>query len=518
MNPEPRIMDDVKCACNKDQQSAVDPCTLVIFGASGDLTSRKLVPALYTLYRNGRLPEPIAIVGCSRTQLTHQQFRDGLKEAMLETMSETGAPVDGWDDFSERLSYQQVEYDSPESFADLAEFVRELAGRRHTKGNLVFYIATPPFLYPVIAEMIGASGLSRENVIGNGWVRIVVEKPFGRDLETAIELDHVLHNNFKERQIFRIDHYLAKETVQNILMFRFANTIFEPVWNRNHVEYVGILAAEKLGVEHRAGYYEKAGVLRDMFQNHMMQLLSLTTMEPPSFFEAARVQDEKVKIFRSLKPFAPGELRDNIILGQYAPGYIDGASVPGYRNEPGVSTSSCTPTFAVMRLFVDNWRWRGVPFYIASGKRLKQKKTRIVVQFKDVPHSMFRDVLDGDITANRLVMEVYPDEGISVRFEAKKPGSRLCLKPVQMEYTYQKEDGPAFDSYEKVLLDCISGDHMLFWRQDGVELSWSFLSPILAESETCAERDALLHPYPSGSWGPKQAEAWMRLILGEGLF
>ncbi|MCK5554524.1 MAG: glucose-6-phosphate dehydrogenase (NADP(+)), partial [Deltaproteobacteria bacterium] len=306
-----------------------------------------------------------------------------------------------------------------------------------------------------------------------------------------------------------------KETVQNVLVLRFGNTIFEPIWNREYIDYVGIIAAETLGVEHRAGYYEQAGVLRDMFQNHMMQLLALTAMEPPSLFEADRVRDEKVKVFRSLKPLPDRDQEESLILGQYGSGTIDGERVPAYRDESDVNSTSLASTFAIMRVFIDNWRWRGVPFYMVSGKRLARKLTEIVIQFREVPHSMFRDVLGENIMANRLIVGIQPDERITLTFQTKNPGARMCLRSVTMDFDYyQNYSGPILDAYEKVLLDCIQGDHLLFWRQDGVELSWSFLTPVLEECEDCPDRAERLPPYESGTWGPEAAQAWMRLIIG----
>jgi glucose-6-phosphate 1-dehydrogenase len=489
----------------------LDPCIIVIFGASGDLTARKLIPALYNLFLNEGLPSPFVIVGASRTPLSHQEFRDKLKSSYKATES---ADFSRWEEFAGNLYYQTVIYDSLGSYEELAKFLRELDEEYKAGGNRVFDLAVPPSLYPTIAEMLGAAGLSREGENGNGWSRIVVEKPFGRDLQTAKDLEETLHKSFQERQIFRIDHYLAKETVQNILMFRFANAIFEPIWNRSYIAYVGIIAAEKLGVENRAGYYEQSGVIRDMFQNHMMQVLSLTAMEPPSLFEAELVRDEKTKVFRSLKPLDGGERQDNLILGQYGPGIIDGAEVSGYRAESGVSPTSLIPTFAMMRLFIDNWRWRGVPFYLVSGKRLARKITRIVVQFKRVPHSMFRSVLGEGILANRLVLGIYPRERITLTFQTKNPGARSCLRPVTMDFYYdQNYSGPELEAYEKVLLDCMQGDQMLFWRQDGVEVSWSFLTPILQGCEICPDREERLHQYEAGSWGPAAAKKWMDLII-----
>lgn len=495
--------------CVTDNNKQIAPCIIVIFGASGDLTARKLIPALYTLYRQGSLPKKFAIVGCARTELTDQQFREKLNDFMQEDNTD----LSQWPEFSQKLFYFSAPYDSISAYTNLADYLHDLDSRQSTTGNKIFYLATPPSLYGIIGKMLGNAGLAEENTKNNGWTRLVVEKPFGRDLETAIELDQQLHMSFKEHQLFRIDHYLAKETVQNILLLRFANTIFEPIWNRNHIQYIGIVTAEKLGVEHRAGYYEQAGVIRDMFQNHMMQLLALTSMEAPSTLEADLVRDEKVKIYRALKPINSTNIKENVILGQYDQGVIDGTKAPGYLDEPGVSEKSTTPTFAMIRLFIDNWRWKGVPFYLTSGKRLKSKVSQIVVQFKEVPHSMFKGLMAENIAANRLVIGIHPNEKISLRFEAKGRGSRICLESVNMEFSYPKE-AKSFDSYEKVLLDCILGDRMLFWRQDAVELSWEYFAPILTDCDTNFI-DEVLYPYQSGGWGPPEAAKWMDLIMSD---
>ena len=478
-----------------------DPCMVVIVGASGDLTARKIIPALFDLFLTGGLPDPFLVVGCARTQLNHEEFRDKMKSAL-----KTANILDDqkWQDFSKSLYYQAIDYGELPSFKALARSLGELDKKHGTGWNRVFYLAIPPSLYQSTAQMLGKAGLSGESEKGNSWARIVVEKPFGRNLDTAIDLDRSLHEHFQEHQIFRIDHYLAKETVQNILMFRFANSIFEPIWDRRYIDHVSITAAETLGVEHRAGYYEQAGVLRDMFQNHMMQLLSLTAMEAPSLFEADRVRDEKAKVYRTLRPFPTADLKDYLVLGQYDVGAMDGKRVPAYRDEPGISPGSLTPTFAMMKVFLDNWRWQGVPFYLTSGKRLAKKLTEIVIQFKDVPHSLFRQILGEQITANRLTLGIYPDEKISLTFQTKNPGAKVCLRSVTMDFHYhQNYTGPILDAYEKVLLDCMLGDHMLFWRQDGVELCWSFLTPILKECEACADRAEILLPYDSGTWGPE---------------
>ena len=479
-----------------------DPCTVVIVGASGDLTARKILPALYSLYQSGGVPEAFSVVGCARTPMDDHAFRARMRKAVQDRRAWDEA---SWETFAGCLHYRTVDYEDPETFQRLAKDLRELDKMQGTRGNRVFYLAIPPTLYPSTASMIGGSGLSLEGGNGNGWSRIVVEKPFGRDLNSAAALDRVLHEHFEEHQIFRIDHYLAKETVQSILMFRFANAIFEPIWNRSYIETVHITAAETLGVEHRAGYYEQAGVLRDMFQNHMMQILALTAMDPPAQFEPDRVRDEKVRVYRSLRPFPVDRIWDFLLLGQYGAGTLDGKRVPAYRDEEGVQPDSLTPTFASMKVFLDNWRWQGVPFHLTSGKRLARKLTEIRLRFKEVPHSLFRETLGERIAANDLILGIYPDEKITLTFQTKNPGARLCLRSVTMDFHYhQNYSGPVLEAYEKVLLDCMLGDQMLFWRQDGVELCWAFLTPILEQCETCGERSDLLFPYDAGTWGPKK--------------
>ena len=478
-----------------------DPCTVVILGASGDLTARKLMPALYNLFLKSALPDPFLIVGCSRTQLTDTEFRNRMK-AGLSGSSDLN--LTKWEDFASSLYYSSVLYDDAASFLELSDRLQELERAVQTGGNRIFYFAIPPTLYKSSGHMLGIAGLSKEKEGRQGWSKIVVEKPFGRDLDTAVDLDRALHEHFKEHQIFRIDHYLAKETVQNILMFRLANAIFEPVWNRRYIDYITITAAETLGVQNRAGYYEGTGVIRDMFQNHMMQLLALTAMEPPSLFEANRVRDEKAKVYRSLRPFPVDALQDHLILGQYGAGNVDRKRVPAYRDEPGVDMDSLTPTFAKMKIFLDNWRWQGVPFFLTSGKRLAQKLTEISIQFKEVPHSMFRQTLGEHIAANQLILGIYPEEKITLTFQTKNPSAKVCLRSVTMDFHYHQDyQGPVLDAYEKVLLDCMLGDHMLFWRQESVELCWSFLTPILRECEACGDRAERLLPYDAGTWGPR---------------
>lgn len=497
LTPEP-----FECICD----TRLTPCTILILGATGDLTARKLIPALFSLYVNGGMPDPFLILGSGRTELTDIEFRERMKRAMAQTDGFDGV---GWDEFARSLYYHPVEYEDAASYARLSEKLRALDGTHRTEGNRIFYFALPPFLYQGVAHHLGRAGLSVQYQNGNGWSRIVVEKPFGRDLQSATELDRSLHTYFREDQIFRIDHYLAKETVQNVLMFRFANSVFEPIWNRQFIDHVGITATEVLGIEGRAGYYENTGVLRDMFQNHMMQLLSLIAMEPPSVFEADRVRDEKTKVYRALRPFPVQQLKDYLVLGQYDAGVVNGRSLSAYRTEPGVDPASTTPTFAMMKIYIDNWRWQGVPFYLTSGKRLAEKVTQIDIAFKPVPHSVFRHVIGDTIRPNRLIIGIYPEEKIMMTFQTKSPGARVNLRTVTMDFDYHRNySGPILEAYEKVLLDCMVGDQMLFWRQDAVELCWSFLTPILEGCETCGDPPHTLHFYKSGSRGPEAAQGF----------
>jgi glucose-6-phosphate 1-dehydrogenase len=488
----------IEGSCRFDQVQA--PFTLVIFGATGDLTARMLMPALVDLCDGGHLPDAFAVVGASRTELSDDAFRERMRQAAAEFGR---IPPGFWEKMAPRLTYLQVHYDDPTSFTTLAAVLEARSRTGGIGGNRIFYLAVPPTAYEAIAENLAQAGLAEETA--DCYSRLVIEKPFGRDLETAQVLEKALHTRFAERQIFRIDHYLAKETVQNILMLRFANAIFEPLWNRLYVDHVSILAAESIGVAHRASYYDHFGVLRDMFQNHMMQLLSLCAIEPPSLFEAELVRDEKTKVFRALRPVFEDDPAERLVLGQYAAGETAGAPARAYREEEGVPGDSVTPTFAAMKVYVDNWRWQGVPFYMISGKRLAEKRTEIAVQFKPVPYSMFRDIFGDHIQANRLILRIQPDEQVSLTFQAKAPGP-MCLRSVTMNFNYyQGYEGPALSAYAKVLLDCMLGDQTLFWRQDGVELCWKYLAPMLGDPSP--DR---LFPYKAGSWGPAAAALFLR--------
>ncbi len=488
-----------KCSC---QQASV-PCHIIIFGASGDLTQKKLLPSLFNLFANGFFPENLSVTGCARSQIDSSEFRRKSKISIEQNCS---CELSGIEAFLDCLYYKPIEYDDLNTFKGLSGFIRDIEKKRSTNGNFVFYLALPPFLYISVINMIARSELSSKQY-GTGWKRIIVEKPFGTDYNSAVKINEVLRKYFQEDQIYRIDHYLAKETVQNILVFRFANTIFEPIWNRQHIEYIAICASEKIGIEHRAGYYEKAGVIRDMFQNHIMQMLALTAMEPPARFAAEMVRDEKAKLFRCLRQFDNDKLEENVVLGQYSGGTVDGKEVFSYRNEKGVDSQSLTPTFALLKVFIDNWRWQGVPFFLLSGKRLAEKTTRIVVQFKDVPYSIFRDVLTSSINPNRLVFHIQPDEIISLGFQAKRPGSSICLRTINMQFSYNPEAEKGIGAYEKVLLDCINGEQMLYIRQDSEELCWGFLTPIIEEWEQFQSSKKLLHFYPAGTWGPDETNS-----------
>jgi glucose-6-phosphate 1-dehydrogenase len=474
------------------------PTCLVIFGASGDLTRRKLIPAIYRLFKQKLLPDGFFVLGTARTEMSSEQYRQDMQNGVRESYPGECDDV-CWRNFSALLDYRRIDFSDPESFRqNLAGYLPSLEKVAGSGGNRIFYLATPPTVYEEIITNLQKAGLSEEK---GASIKIVIEKPFGRDTASAKKLDETLLQGFEEGQIYRIDHYLAKETVQNILMFRFANSIFEPLWNRRYIDHVQISAAETLGIEQRAGYYERAGVLRDMFQNHMFQLLSLTAMEPPALFNPDRVRDEKAKVFQSIRPFPLDRLDDVIVTGQYGKGICNGEEVRGYREEPGVVADSRTPTYAALKVYVENWRWNGVPFYLRSGKRLKSRTTEIAIHFKPVPHIMFTQTMGGRIEPNALILRVQPDEGISLEFQAKNPGSRVCLMPVQLNFSYPRN--VALEAYERVLLDCMEGDQMLFVREDVVNLTWELLTPMIDRLES---RRAYAFPiYAAGTEGPLEA-------------
>lgn len=484
---------------NSCELEVPEPCCLIIFGASGDLARRKLLPSLYRLYAGAMLPDRFFILGTGRSDMGTDRFRETMLLAVKAALPETFNQKT-WEAFSAILYHVAFDYNDTAAYGPMLRDVLPALEHRHqTRGSRIFYLSVPPSTYEEIIGNLGASGLAREEDSS----RIVIEKPFGWDLDSAQRLNKVVHEYFQENQVYRIDHYLAKETVQNILMFRFANSIFEPLWNRRYIDHVQITSCETLGVEHRAGYYEKAGVIRDMFQNHMFQLLSVTAMEPPPAFKSDRVRDEKVKVLRSIRPFTLDRLNKVVAVGQYDRGASRAAQVPAYREEEGVALISRIPTYAAMKVFVDNWRWQGVPFYLRSGKRLRSKKTEIAIQFRQAPHSMFPSSIGGPIEPSVLVLRIQPDEGMTLTIQTKQPGSKICLSPVELNFTYSS--GVHLDAYEWVLLDCMLADHMLFTRQDGVEEAWRLLTPVIEQLEDLSGKEDI-PLYPAGSDGPEEAK------------
>ena len=478
------------------------PTTLVIFGASGDLTKRKLLPAVYRLSKRGRLPPQFAVIGVARTVIDDQAFRDQFKES-LEEFAGGGASWDGVaESLASRMYYVAGDMDDPALYQRLTARLEEIDGAE----GVLFYLAIPPSVYAQVTEKLGTAGLSRAPE--RGWRRVIVEKPFGTDLATARELNHVAHRHFDEDQVYRIDHYLGKETVQNLLVFRFGNGMFEPVWNRRYIDHIQITAAETVGVEHRASYYEGAGALRDMVQNHLMQVLALIAMEPPIAFTAESVRDRKMDALLSVQPLVSDDQRSlekNVVRAQYRQGWVNGNEVPGYLSERGVNPSSTTETFVAVRLSLDNWRWAGVPFYIRTGKRLPKRTTEIAIQFRRPPLEIFRRAGQTSVSPDLLIVNVQPDEGISLRFEAKLPGARMQIAPVMMNFRYGTTfGGEVPEAYETLLLDAMLGDPTLFARHDFVEASWALITPVL---ETWGKRGPTTLPtYEAGEWGPTEAD------------
>ncbi len=479
-----------------------EPVTVVLFGASGDLAKRKVIPAMYDLAIHSSLGPRYAIVGFARTKMSDDDFR-GMAGEAAKTISEVG-PIDprAWNDFAKNMFYHQGDYGNPESYANLVKRLNELSEHKELGSNRLFYLSTPPDVYPEIIEQLGRAGLNCPSS-PNGWVRIIVEKPFGRDLESAKKLNQQVLGVFREDQVYRIDHYLGKDTVQNLLVLRFGNGIFEPLWNRNYVDHVQITAGETLGVERRGGFYEGTGALRDMIQSHVLQLTSLVSLEPPAAFDATAVRNEKLKVLQSIRPFDLEAVAQSVVRGQYAPGHIDAKPVPGYRQEPGVNPASKTETFVSARLLIDNWRWAGVPFYLRTGKRLAKRSTEIVIEFRRAPHMVFRGK---DIEPNRLVLNIQPDEGISVSFGAKRPGTEMNIGNVVMDFKYREGFGDGSrGAYATLVNDCVRGDATLFDRGDNVEAAWALVDPIL--DVWSAAKSAGVPQYPAGSWGPRESDA-----------
>src|SRR5438270_3621156 len=490
------------------------PCSIVIFGATGDLTHRKLIPALYNLAADGELPPAVAIIGFARRPKNDDDFRKEMEEAVRE-FSRQAVRDEIWKTFSQSLSYHQSEFGDEAGYKSLAERLEETDNERGTRGNPLFNSAAGPDQFETILKNLKAAGLNRAKE--GSWARVIIEKPFGTDLASARELNRIVNDAFEESQTFRIDHFLGKETAQNILVLRFANAIFEPLWNTRYIDHLQITAAETLGVEARAGYYEKAGALRDMVQNHLLQLLCLVTMEAPTDLRADSIRDEKVKVVRALRRIIGPEVAKDVVRAQYTEGAIGGQPVPGYRQEKGVDPKSMTETYVALRINIDNWRWADVPVYMRVGKRLPKSATEISVHFKKAPAVLFNKQTV-KIDQNVLVIRIQPDEGISLRMLAKIPGTSLRIEPVKMDFHYGTSFGkPSPEAYERLLLDAMSGDATLFARRDEVEEAWAFIDPI--EEEWQNQKQNGLYFYGAGSWGPDEADellardgrAWRRL-------
>jgi len=486
---------------------AADPALMVIFGATGDLSGRKLLPALYNLARNRLLPAGFALVGAALDPLDDDRFRDLAAERIRKHSRTQPVDADTLDAFLRDVHYLPLDFSQADGFGRLRERLNQLDAARHTGGDVVFYCATPPTAYSMISDQLKAAGLHR----GQGYRRIIVEKPFGTDLRSARQLNRVLRRAFPEDALYRIDHYLGKETVQNIMAFRFANSIFEPLWNGQHVDHVQITVAEPIGIDGRGAYYDRAGALRDIVQNHALQLLSLVAMEPPVALEAGSTRDEKVKVLRAIRPLTPQEVAMHTVRGQYTEGWVMAEKVPGYRQEPKVAPDSQTETFAALRCQVDNWRWAEVPFYVRTGKRLPKQVTEIRVQFKRPPHLTFGREATRELEPNAITLRIQPEEGISLRFGAKVPTAGVVIRSVNMDFLYASSflvDAP--DAYERLLLDCMLGDPSLFTRADEVEAAWTLVDGI---EDGWREGLPPLETYPAGTWGPPAAD---RLLEREG--
>ena len=483
-----------------------DPCVMVIFGASGDLTKRKLVPALYYLAQDGLLSKNFAVIGIARTEMSDEAFREKLREDLAE-YAEAEPNPEVWDPLAERFYYLAGDAEQEETYQRLQERLAEVNEKHATQDNYLFYLSTAPRFFGPIVDQLGESGLAAENQSeeGGAWRRVIFEKPFGHDLQSAQELNHRIERVLEEHQIYRIDHYLGKETVQNILVFRFSNGIFEPLWNHRYIDHVQITVAEEVGVEGRGGYYDKSGALRDMVPNHIFQLISLTTMEPPTSFEADAVRDEQAKALRSLQPMTPEEVLQRTVRGQYGPGQTDGEKAPGYREEKNVPKDSTTETYVAMKLTLDNWRWAGVPIYLRTGKRLPTRATEIIIQFHRAPFMLFQKTEIEKLQPNRLVLRLQPNEGIALGFSAKIPGTVMRLGQVDMNFDYADYFGEKpRTGYERLLYDCMLGDATLFQRADMTEASWKMVAPVLDVWSALPPRS--FPNYAAGSWGPQEAE------------
>jgi glucose-6-phosphate 1-dehydrogenase len=481
------------------QPDRLEPCVLIIFGAAGDLTRRKLLPALYNLIREKALDERFAVIGYSRAQQSDQAFHQILHQAVAKYSRTQPLDEGVWDSFSQHIAYVEGNFEDPEGYIALRERLEALEEDIGSEGNRLFYFATPPSAAPIILHRLQETGLLAENGTGSPWTRVIMEKPYGRDLESATDLNRIVGEVLQENQVYRIDHYLGKETVQNILVARLGNTIFEPLWNRKYIDHIQITAAESIGVEGRGRFYDQTGVLRDMVQSHLLQVLSLCAMEPPVSFAADDIRDKRVEVLRSLRTFSPSEVGDHVVFGQYR----------GYRDEENVDSQSRTPTYAAMKCYIDNWRWQGVPFFLRVGKQLSKRSTEISVVFRPVPLCLFgRDDVCQSLEPNILTIRIQPDEGMALKIASKKPGGEMDVGSVEMDFSYSETYAhPIKDAYERLLLDAIKGDATLFARRDEVEFAWRFVTPILQVWEEASKRQPVF--YAEGSEGPVEAESLM---------
>lgn len=485
----------------------MNPHVFVIFGASGDLTRRKLVPAIFQLYKNNSLPDCFALLGVSRTKFSDEEFRQQVTFDNKHLKDNNGEESE-LEAFAKKLYYQPIDTNDPAAYRKVKDRLEQLDEACSTEGNYIFYLSTPPSLYETIPEYLSQHDLNSKN---GGWKRLVIEKPFGYDSASAKELNHTLQKYFEEDQIYRIDHYLGKETVQNLLVTRFANGIFEPLWNRNYIQHIQITSAESIGVENRGGYYDESGALRDMVQNHLLQIVAHIGMEPPNTFDAKAIRNEKLKLFQSIRPISEDEVPEYVIRGQYIASEMDGKKVKSYRDEKGVPESSRTETYVGMKFFIDNWRWAGVPFYLRTGKRLPTKVTEVVVTFKSPPHHLFFNVNEIQNAPNQLVIRIQPQEGLALHFGMKVPGAGFRVKTVDMDFHYSDlTNAYVPEAYERLILDCMKGDPTLYAMGDSVEVAWKFVDPIISAWKN--NPDITVHGYSSGTWGPEAAE---KLIEGD---
>ncbi len=483
------------------------PCAVVIFGASGDLARKKLIPSLFNLYNNGSISDKFFVIGYARSKMSDEDFQKMVHGILLKDNKFCTSPK--IDNFAKRCYYQSGDYNDIKAYSYLLGKLNSLHNKYDTGGNILFNLAIPPALYTTVVKMLSKSNLLVKKMNDKPFHRIIIEKPFGRDYKTSAELNELISKYASEKQLYRIDHYLGKDTVQNISVFRYGNSIFEPIWNRNCIDHVQITVAEDIGIGNRAGYYDQTGQIRDMLQNHLLQLLSCVAIEPPVSISDENTKDEKKKLFNSIRPFHIKDISDSFILGQYDTGSINGEQVRSYRDEENVPHDSYTETFFATKIYIDNWRWQGVPFYLRCGKRLKKKLSKISIVFKKTPTSLFKNFGVSDRLSNTISFNIFPEQGVSLKFQAKLPEHKMCIGTLDMDFSYKREFGSELTSdYSSLILDCLMGDQSLFWSKDNVEQSWKLLTPVLNSINKSAENDkkAMVHLYLSGSWGPEIAD------------